>query len=89
MTTLREVVDSPGMPAWVRAVLLLMSAVMLRLAAAWGEPMIHGGWTAGHGLATVVACGVGLDLLHGAVRKRWPLVLFADLLVTFATERRR
>ena len=89
MTTLREVVDSPTMPGWLRGVLALMSAVMLRLATVWGEPMIHDGWTLGQGVATLVACAVGIDLLHAAVRKRWPLILFADLIFGFLAERRR
>jgi hypothetical protein len=81
MTTVREVVELPGMPGWVRFALALMAAALLRLFAAWAEPMVAGGWMWGHGLVALVALLVALDLLHSAVRKRYPLVLFLDLVV--------
>ena len=81
MTTVRDIVELPGMPAWVRFALTLMGVVMLRLTAAFAQPMVEGGWTWGHGIASFVALAMALDLLHAAVRKRYPLVLFADLVI--------
>ena len=81
MTTIREVVETPGMPSWVRFVLALMSVIFLRMGALLAEPMFDSGWAWGHGLAALVAIVIGIDLLHSAVRKRWPLVLFVDLLI--------
>ena len=79
MTTVREVVDLPGMPGPVRFALTLMSAIFLRLAAEFGGPMTETGWTWGHGISTIVALLLAVDLVHSAARKRWPLVLFLDL----------
>jgi len=82
MTSMREAVETPGMPGWVRFALTLMGAALLRLAAELAGPMVHGGWSWGHGIATLVALAVALDLLHSAARKCWPLVLFIDLVVS-------
>ena len=81
MTTVREIVETPGMPGWVRFGLTLVAVALLRFAAEMAAPMVHGGWAWGHGIATLVALAVALDLLHSAARKRWPLVLFVDLLL--------
>lgn len=90
MTTIREVVETPGMPTWVRFALALMTVVFLRMGALIAQPMFHSGWMWGHGLAALVAIVVGIDLLHSALRKRWPLLLFVDLLVVrLATGRGR
>ena len=89
MTTVRDIVDVPGMPTWVRFALAVMAASILRLAAEFAQPMVHGGWTWSHGIATLVALAVGLDLLFAGGRKRWPLVLFADQLVALLVGRSR
>lgn len=81
MTSVREIVETPGMPGWVRFALMLMAAALLRMAAEMAAPMVHGGWTWVHGIATLVALAVAADLLHSAARKRWPLVLFVDLVL--------
>lgn len=81
MTSVRDIVDLPGMPGWVRFALTVMAVAMLRLTAAFAQPMVEAGWMWGHGIATLVALAIGVDLLHAGVRKRWPLVLFTDLLI--------
>ena len=81
MTTVRDIVGLPGMPAWVRFALTLMGVAMLRLTAAFAQPMVEDGWAWGHGIASLVALVIAIDLLNAAVRKRYPLVLFADLVI--------
>jgi hypothetical protein len=81
MTTVREIVELPGMPAWFRVALGLFAIVVLRVAHVLAEPLLASGWTWSHGLPFLLALVVGLDALHAAVRKRWPLVLFTDLLL--------
>ena len=81
MTTVREVVELPGMPAWVRFALVMMAVAILRIVAALAQPMVEAGWLWGHGIAALVALIIALDLLHSAVRKRWPLVHFLALVV--------
>ena len=81
MTSVRDIVETPGMPAWVRFALTLMAAALLRLAAETAAPMIDSGWAWAHGVATMVVLALALDLLHAAARKRWPLVLFLDLVL--------
>lgn len=81
MTTVREIVELPGMPVWVRLSLGLLGVVILRIAFTFAEPMLVTGWTWGHGISMTVAVIVGVDALHAGARKRWPLLLFADLIL--------
>ena len=81
MTTVREIVETPGMPGWVRVAIGLIGLAFCRMAAVLAEPLIESGWMWGQGLAAAISLGIGLDVLHAAARKRWPLVLFLDLLV--------
>ena len=81
MTTVREIVELPGMPTWVRLSLGLIGIAVLRMAHVLAEPLMTSGWTWPQGIIVVVALVVGLDALHAAARKRWPLLLFTDLLV--------
>ena len=79
MTTVREIVDLPGMPTWIRLSLGLVGIAILRFAHVLAAPMLEAGWSWSHGLPALVAVALGADALHAAVRKRWPLVLFLDL----------
>ena len=81
MTTVREIVELPGMPAWVRLTLGLFGIAMLRFAHTMAEPLLAAGWSWSHGLVVGVALVIGFDALHAGARKRWPLVFFVDLLV--------
>lgn len=89
MTTVRDVVDTPGMPGWVRLALAVMAVAFLGLGAAFARPVIDAGWTWGQGLLALLTVAIGIDLLHAAARKRWPLVLFADLLLPRLMTRKR
>lgn len=71
------------MPAWVRVTLGLFGIAMLRLAHLLAEPMLTTGWTWTHGFFALVPLALGIDALHAAVRKRWPLVFFADLVIAW------
>ena len=81
MTTVREVVELPGMPTWVRLTLGLIGIGVLQLTHVLSEPLLSAGWSWGQGLLVLLFLFVGVDALHAAARKRWPLVLFADLLI--------
>ena len=81
MTTVREIVETPGMPTWVRLTLGLIGIAVLRLAHVMAEPLLTSGWTWSEGILVVLALVIGFDALHAAARKRWPLVLFTDLLL--------
>lgn len=81
MTTVREIVELPGMPTWVRLTLGLIGIGMLQLTHGLYEPLLTAGWSWGQGVLVLLFLLVGLDALHAAARKRWPLVLFTDLLI--------
>jgi len=81
MTTIRDITETPGMPSWVRVSIGLLGLAFCRAAATFAQPMIEAGWQWTHGTAALVMLALGVDLLHSGARKRWPLILFSDLLI--------
>lgn len=68
------------MPTWVRLTLGVIGLALLRGAYMVAQPLLHGDWSWSHSLSAAVLATIGIDGFFAAIRKRWPLVMFCDLL---------